>query len=88
MQTFKLPTSKFRNLQFSKAFTKGIYKNEVQCKIKMQIRMSKLGLGKKKSCNQKMKKKTQKLKQKKTNLNKTKNINKNLQKNTNNKTFE
>lgn len=54
----------------------------------MQVRMSKLSLGKNKFATKKWKIKTQKLKQKKTKLNKTKNINKNLQKNTNNKTFE
>jgi hypothetical protein len=26
-----------RHLQFTKSFTKGVYKNEVQCKVKMQV---------------------------------------------------
>jgi hypothetical protein len=28
-----------KHLQFTRSFTKGIYKNEVQCKVKMQVRM-------------------------------------------------
>jgi hypothetical protein len=42
MQTFKLPTRKF-----TKAFTKGNYKNEVQCKVGMQVRMLELSSRKK-----------------------------------------
>jgi hypothetical protein len=45
MQNFRLIGSKF--LKTITIF-KSIYKNEVQCKIKMKIRMSKLSLGKKK----------------------------------------
>jgi hypothetical protein len=43
-----------------KTFTKCIYKNEMQCKIGMQVKMSKLSLGK--SYNQKMKNTKSKLK--------------------------
>jgi hypothetical protein len=27
-----------RHLQLTRSFTKGIYKNEVQCKVKLQVR--------------------------------------------------
>jgi hypothetical protein len=39
----------------------GIYKNEVQCKIEMQVKMSKLSSRKELSCNQKMKNKKSKV---------------------------
>jgi hypothetical protein len=36
-----------RHLQFTRAFTKRIYKNKMQCKIRLQVKMSKLSLRKK-----------------------------------------
>jgi hypothetical protein len=38
MQTFRLPTSKFiKAFIIYKRSSKGIYKNEVQCKVRMQV---------------------------------------------------